>query len=106
MYICTTYVESTRLLKSSNFGTFILGFYCVDIPTWTHLIWISNSYYMYCYNSLFCALFRGRKKRSGGGGGRWVVSDVGDTNGPIDGSLLMYRSEQSGDYHGEFNGEK
>ena len=35
-----------------------------------------------------------------------MITDAGDADGPLTNSLLMYRSEQSGDYHGEFNGEK
>ena len=51
-------------------------------------------------------VYRGRKKMAGGGGsGRWVIVDTGDSNGAIPGALLMYQSDRQGDYHGEFCGE-
>ena len=60
------------------------------------------------YNQTFMNYyhFRGRKPSSISGNGRWVITDVGDKDGPLDDTLLMYRSDKSGDYHGEFNGEK
>ena len=47
---------------------------------------------------------RGRKKAPGGGGGRWVIVDTGDIDGPMP-NALMYESQKSGDYHGEFCGD-
>ena len=49
---------------------------------------------------------RSRKRTTTGKGGRWVVVDAGDADGPLDGTLLMYRSNGTGDYHGEFDGDK
>ena len=51
-------------------------------------------------------LYRGRKKQaSGGGAGRWVIVETGDSEGPLPGALLMYQNEHQGDYHGEFCGD-
>jgi hypothetical protein len=48
---------------------------------------------------------RARKRNTTGKGGRWVVSDAGDIDGPLpEQALLMYKSKNTGDYHGEFDG--
>ena len=49
--------------------------------------------------------YRGRKKSPGGTAGRWVIVDAGTVEGPLKDTLLMYESQKSGDYHGEFNGD-
>ena len=46
-----------------------------------------------------------RQKQVSGAGGRWIVVDTGDSDGPLQNALLSYQSEKTGDYHGEFCGD-
>ena len=50
---------------------------------------------------------RGRvSKLVPGTGGRWIVTDIENSLGFVDDSLLIYRSNMTGDYHKEMDADR